>query len=482
MAVITRINLLKNRRTKIVATLGPATSSRDSIKRLIDAGVNMFRLNMSHGDHETHRGVFEHIKSLSEEYSRPIAVMADLCGPKIRTGRFEKGGIDLINGDTVKITMDDKPGRPGVITSQYTALAADVKKDDRILLADGIFELKVMGVQGGEVTCQVVQGGRLTDNKGINLPGVDVSAPSMTEKDFIDAAFALDLGVDYLALSFVRRAEDIIALRQFIGDDPLSPRIVSKIEKPEALINADAIMAATDAIMIARGDLGVELPPEEVPLAQSELIEMAKKFGKPVIVATQMLESMITNSRPTRAEVTDVSHAVTEGADAVMLSGETAMGAFPFEAVATMDRIARQTEAYMWQIGTIGSSEANLVPPLPLKSVIANATSLMSKDLKVNGIMVISTSGVSASAVSSARPAAPIVAIASDHRILRRMALYWGVIPIFADEAGRTNPNELARTIALSARLAEQSQYVLLVRGFNPDPALSSPSITIISV
>lgn len=481
MAVITRIDLLVNRRTKIVATLGPATSSRESIGRLIESGVNMFRLNMSHGDHDTHRSVFQNIKAMSAS-SGPVAVMADLCGPKIRTGRFVDGGIDLINGQNVRISMEDKPGHAGLITSQYTALAGDVNPGDRILLADGIFELKVQAIDDDEVICEVIQGGRLTNNKGINLPGVEVSAPSMTEKDFADAAFALELGVDYLALSFVRKAEDILSLRKFIGDDLMSPRIVSKIEKPEALLNAEAILEATDAIMIARGDLGVELPPEEVPVAQTELIEMAKRYGKPVIVATQMLESMITNSRPTRAEVTDVSHAVNEGADAVMLSGETAMGAFPFEAVATMDRIARQTEAHMWQLGAMGSVDPDLKPPLPIRNVIANATSLMSKDLQAHGIMVISTSGVSASAVSSARPAAPIVAMASDHRVLRRMALFWGVIPIFADEAGRTNPNELARTIAKSAKLAEKGGYVLLVRGFNPDPNLSSPSVTIISI
>ena len=481
MAVITRIDLLKNRRTKIVATVGPTTSSKEGIAKLIEAGVNMFRLNMSHGDHKTHRGVFNHIRELSES-TRPIAVMADLCGPKIRTGRFEGGGIDLVKGQSLRISMEDKLGGPGLITSQYTALAGDVNAGDRILLSDGIFELQVDSVENNEVVCHVLQGGRLTDNKGINLPGVDVSAPSMTEKDFADAAFALELGVDYLALSFVRRAEDILSLRRFIGDDPFSPRIVSKLEKPEALENAEAILEATDAIMIARGDLGVELPPEEVPVAQSKLIEMAKNHGKPVIVATQMLESMITNSRPTRAEVTDVSHAVNEGADAIMLSGETAMGDFPFEAVATMDRIARQTEAHMWQKGAIGSADPGLKPPLPFRNVIANATSVMSRDLKAQGIMVISRSGVSASAVSSARPAAPIVAMASDPKILRRMALFWGIIPIFADEAGKTNPNELARTIAKSAKLVEAGQNVLLVRGFNPDPALSSPSITIISI
>jgi pyruvate kinase len=482
LAIITRVDLLKNRRTKIVATIGPVSGDLESVTRLVKAGVNMFRLNMSHGSHGDHALAYQNIRAVEHQLKLPVAVLADLCGPKIRTGRFPPGGIALITGSEVVVTMRDVPGAPGLIPSQYQALGEDVHTGDRILIADGLLELQVLNVAATEVQCLVIHGGQLTDNKGINLPGVQVSAPSMTDKDNADALFALSLGVDYIALSFVRQAADVHVLRQLIGTDPLGPRIISKIEKPEALINAEDILAASDAIMIARGDLGVELPPEEVPVAQAELIQMARASGKPVIVATQMLESMIQHSRPTRAEVTDVSHAVNAGADAVMLSGETAVGQFAVEAVEIMDRIARQTEAHLWRQGAYGGSLSNLTPPLPLWNVIANATAHMSKELMAHAVMVISQSGLSAAAVSSARPASPVVAITGDERISRRMTLYWGVIPLLEDEAGRTNPNELARRVALSLGLAETGEFVLLIRGFNDAADLNSPSITVITV
>jgi pyruvate kinase len=259
-------------------------------------------------------------------------------------------------------------------------------------------------------------------------------------------------------------------------------QIVAKIEKPEALENAEAILDVSDAVMVARGDLGVELPPEEVPVAQNQLIEMARARGKAVIVATQMLESMITSSRPTRAEVTDVSHAVNSGADALMLSAETASGAHPVAAVEIMDRVARQTEAHLWQRGIYGHIGADMERPLPVWHVIANATSEMSRDLMANGVLVISRSGTSASTVSAARPAAPVVAITRDLAVYRRMAMLWGVIPVLEDEAGRTKPNELARRVASELDLAEPGGYVLLVRGFHENPQLNSPSITVITV
>jgi pyruvate kinase len=482
VAIITRVDLLKNRRTKIVATIGPVSSNLDTLARLVKAGVNMFRLNMSHGSHEDHTQAYQNIRAIEHQLKLPVAVLADLCGPKIRTGRFPPGGIELVTGSRVIVTMRDVLGAPGLIPSQYRALAKDVHAGDRILIADGLLELQVLEVAGTEVHCLVLHGGPLTDNKGINMPSVQVSAPSMTPKDEADAHFALALGVDYIALSFVRQAADVEVLRRLIGKDPLGPRIISKIEKPEALANAEEILAASDAIMIARGDLGVELPPEEVPVAQAELIQMARASGKPVIVATQMLESMIMHSRPTRAEVTDVSHAVNAGADAVMLSGETAIGQFAVEAVEIMDRIARQTEAHLWGQGAYGGNVSNLAPPLPLWNVIANATAHMSKELMAHAVMVISQSGMSAATVSSARPASPVVAITGDERILRRMTLYWGVIPLLEDEAGRTNPNELARRVAQSLGLAEVGEFVLLIRGFNDAADLNSPSITVITI
>ncbi len=479
MAIVTQVDLLKNRRTKVVATLGPSSSSDHTIEQLMLAGTNVFRLNMSHGDHDGHRQVFQKIMAAADQLRRPAGVLADLCGPKIRTGQFEHGGIDLVEGETVTVTTRAGVGSPGLIISQYQDLCRDVVAGDRILLADGLLELSVLSTAAEDAVCRVIHGGYLSNNKGINLPGVAVSAPSLTAKDIADTEFALSLGVDYLALSFVRRAEDVTDLRQLVGDADI--RIIAKIEKPEALANAEEILSVADGIMVARGDLGVELSPEEVPIAQSQLVAMARQHDKPVIVATQMLESMITNARPTRAEVTDVSHAVNSGADAVMLSGETAAGEHPIDAVQMMDRIARQTEAQLWSSGQYGLHGSD-ISPLALNRVIGAATSQMSSDLMARAVLVITQTGVSPNIVSSARPAAPIVAVTSRAQVFHRMSLLWGVIPILDDQAGRTNPNELARRIAVELGLGVPGQYVLLVRGFHHEASLNLPSITVVTI
>ncbi len=482
MAIVTRVDLLKNRRTKIVATIGPASGNEKTCAELVKAGVNVFRINMSHGAHETHLESIRVIRAAAEHLRIPVAIMADLCGPKIRTGRFEGDGVELADGADVTVTTRDVLGTEGLIPSQYEALADDVEPGNRILLADGLLELQVLSRDGKDVHCRVVHGGPLGNNKGINLPGVNVSAPSLTEKDFRDAMFAIENEVDYIALSFVRRPSDIQTLRDLLEEHDCNARIIAKIEKPEALENADGILEATDGIMVARGDLGVELPPEEVPVAQDQLIALARERGKPVIVATQMLESMITNSRPTRAEVTDVSNAVVSGADAVMLSGETAVGQHPVGAVEIMDRVCKQTEAHLWTSGRYGASPPAAEPPLPVWTVVATATAHISKDLMARGIVVISMSGASAATVSAARPAAPVVGMTSDPAIYRRMALLWGLVPLLVDEAGSANPNELSRQIAKELGIAEEGEYILLVRGFHEDPALNSPSVTVITV
>ena len=483
MSIVTQVNLLKKRRTKIVATLGPASCTANIIQQLIKAGVNVFRLNMSHGDHTFHRSTYELIRAAATELDVPIAILADLCGPKIRAGKFKNGHITLTAEEKVIVTVRDIPGEPGLIPSQYRELAGDVIAGNRILLNDGTLELKVDSVDKTEIHCTVIHGGILKDHKGINLPGVKVSAPSLTEKDKKDARFAIDLGVDFLALSFVRTATDIIDLKELINESGKDTAIVAKIEKPEALENANEILDIADAIMVARGDLGVELNPEEVPVAQSQLIDLARRKFKPVIVATQMLESMIENARPTRAEVTDIAYAVTLGADAVMLSAETASGAHPVESVKMMDRIARQTEAHLWQSGFYGTAvESSGTPPLPIWSVIANATSFMSKDLMAHAVLVISNSGMSAATMSSARPAAPVIAISNNSQACRRMSLLWSVIPVLAKEAGTVNPNELARRIAKELQLVEPGQHVLLVRGFHQDEYMNTPSITALTV
>ncbi len=361
MAITLPADLPHYRRTKIVATLGPASDQPETIRRLIQAGVNVFRINMSHGTHDNHAATFAHVRRVAGELGEPTAILADLCGPKIRIGRFLKPPIDLRTNGEVTITTREVPGEPGLIPSQYRRLADDVRAGDRILLDDGKITLEVQHIARTEIVCKIIRGGLLGDHKGINLPNVDVSISAFTDKDKTDARFAIELGVDFIALSFVRSADDITQLRRFIHAANGDLSIIAKIEKPEALANSIDILLAADGIMVARGDLGVELSPEQVPLAQHQLIEEAIRHNKPVIVATQMLESMLAAPQPTRAEVTDVSHAVSSGVDAVMLSGETAVGQYPVEAAEMMARIVVQTEAFMWKqpLAADGSRQAS---------------------------------------------------------------------------------------------------------------------------
>ncbi|MCG3202679.1 MAG: Pyruvate kinase [Gammaproteobacteria bacterium] len=484
MSITTNIDLLKHRRTKIVATLGPSSSDRETITRLLCAGANVIRLNMSHGDHAAHRMRYETVRSVAAGLGQHIAVFADLCGPKIRTGRFAGGQIRLDAGSCITVTTRDVIGESGLVPSQYESLAHDVAPGDRIMLDDGALELRVEQVDGTEIRCKVIHGGTLRDHKGINLPGVNVSAPSLTEKDRADAAFALALGVDFIALSFVRAPEDVHALRDLIAGEGGEAGIIAKIERPEALRNASAIIEAADAIMVARGDLGVELNLEQVPLAQTELIARARALARPVIVATQMLESMIDSARPTRAEVSDVSHAVASGADAVMLSGETAAGRFPVETVEMMVRIVRQTEAYHLrrrQWGSIGSRHPH-ADPKRFGDAVAEAASQLAHDLEAKAIIVISQSGRSAVTVTARRPTASIVGVTPFPRVANRMSLMWGMLPVVDAEVGATNPNQVARRIAREHELAGNGEYILLVRGFHSDPVVNTPSITMLIV
>jgi pyruvate kinase len=484
MAIETTFRILKNRRTKIVATLGPASRDPAMISRLITAGVNVFRFNMSHGSWAEHQTTYQHLRDAAASTGCPVAALADLAGPKIRVGRLKGGRLALTIGDRITITTRAIIGDKATIPSQYQGLAQDVSPGDRILLADGAMELSVQTVAATEVVCEVTQGGVLKDRAGMNLPGVGVSAPSLTEKDRADARFALELGADFLALSFVRRAEDLLELKELVHNRGSHAAVIAKIERPEALASSEAILRYADAIMVARGDLGVELPPEQVPVAQRQLIDQALAVNKPVIIATQMLESMIANARPTRAEVADISLSVSSGADALMLSGETAVGTHPVLAVEMMDRIARQTEGYLWQHGAFGSvgSGKQDKPPIPIGDAVADATALLSRVLSVRAIVVISESGRTALTVSSARPAAPLIALSANQQTYRRMSLLWGVIPMAA------SPDELAHSVALARQvvrrieLAAPGNHILLVEGFRGDPALNAPSITVLTV
>lgn len=488
MSVDTSVQRLKLRRTKIVATLGPASREAEKVEALIRAGTDVFRLNFSHGTHDEHATVYGRVREAAERLGQPVAIMGDLCGPKIRAGTFRGGGVALETGSQVTVTVRDVEGEAGLIPSAYPDLASDVGPGSRILLDDGNLELRVEAVEGTEIRCTVVVGGELKDRKGMNLPGVQVSAPSLTEKDREDAAFALELGVDYLALSFVRKAQDVADLRSLMAARGRSAHVLAKIEKPEALEAIDEVLAVSDGIMVARGDLGVELPPEVVPIAQSQLVDIARARAKPVIVATQMLQSMVDNPRPTRAEVTDVAAAVRIGADAVMLSAETAAGAYPVRSVEIMDRVARETEGYMWRRSAFGSMVPELrrqrAPdePLELDEAVARATGQLSRDLLVRAIVVFTSTGRSAAAVASSRPQAPVLAVAGAPETCRHLNLHWGVVPVHLPNGASENEvNELARRLARDRGLASPGDHILRVWGFHAEAERSTPTLSVLT-
>lgn len=471
------------RRTRIVATVGPASREPDKLEALVEAGVNVFRLNMSHGTQEQHREVIARVREISVRLGRHIAILGDLCGPKIRVGTFHGGEMVLVPGQKVTVTTRDVPGGDGLIPSQYAALANDVRAGNRILLDDGLLELRVERVEGTEVQCVVVHGGRLKDKKGMNLPGVALSTPALTQRDRQDARFLLAEGVDWLALSFVRRPSDIADLRKEIEAAGQSTPIIAKIEKPEAVDALAGILEAADGVMVARGDLGVEMPLESVPIIQADLVEQARHAAKPVIVATQMLESMVTQPRPTRAEASDVSTAVMSGADAVMLSAETATGAFPVETVKTMDRIARKVEAWQSLETHFQQSErdhashaaADRDAALRLRRAVAESTAQLCKDLRVRAVVVRSKGGTSAAQVSSNRPSAPIIALTTDARVARRMNLLWGVIPRVITPEEFEKPKTTARQQADALGLVEPGQQLLLLSGLGKqEPSLTA--------
>ncbi|MBN1608206.1 MAG: pyruvate kinase, partial [Polyangiaceae bacterium] len=480
----------KHRRTKIVVTLGPASNDREVIEQLIAAGANVVRLNMSHGTHDEHRERFMRVRAAAEKLAASVAIFADLCGPKIRVGRFVGGRITLTSGDRVVVTTRQVHGGPGLIVSQYAALAGDVEPGSRMLLDDGNLELRAESIEGTEIECRVVTGGVLKDNKGMNLPGVRVSAPALTDKDREDARFALELGVDQLALSFVRSASDVEQLRSFVRSAGYDVPIIAKIEKPEALDHLRAVMQASDAVLVARGDLGVELPAEVVPNVQEQIVDLARVYTRPVIVATQMLESMMTHPHPTRAEVTDVANAVRSGADAVMLSGETAAGQYPLQALQMMDLVARQTEAYLFQQGSFGSFDAytptcvgdQRATELSVDDAVAAASARLSRDLKVRALVVLTRSGRSMAVMSAARPAAPVIAVCSDPNALKLGCLLWGVLPTAIADDDHQPAVELARALVARYGLAATGDTVLLVQGFSGDPHQNMPSVTVLGV
>ena len=411
------------RKTKIVATLGPASSSAAIIGKLLEAGVDVFRLNFSHGDHAAMTSLITTIRACATKQNRHVGLLADLQGPKIRTGKMKDGAMPLKAGQKITIIPGDALGADGVISTTYTNLPQDVKPGHRILVDDGLLEFKVSAIRGDAVECRVVTGGTLKNNKGMNLPGTKVSIPSLTEKDRRDLEYAIAAGVDFIALSFVREASDVDELKHILAERGCRAMVVAKIEKPEALKNFPEILMSADAVMVARGDLGVEINPERVPLIQKKIIRLCIDAGKPVITATQMLESMIVNPRPTRAETSDVANAILDGTDAVMLSGETASGSHPVAAVRTMARIARDVETNELRFHT----HEHIPPREHIAGAVAEAASLAGSVLKAACIAVHTRSGNFARLVSRRRPSLPIIALTPNPDTERQLALNWGV-------------------------------------------------------
>jgi pyruvate kinase len=419
-------------RTKIVCTLGPASSNPETVLALVEGGMDMARINMSHGSREDHQRSIAAVRTAAEAVRRPVAVLADLAGPKIRVGDLPEP-IELTPGEIV-VLVPAASAREGEIPTTYAPLAREIEPGQGVLLDDGLLELRCTGTDGDRTILEVVRGGTLNSRKGINLPAVNLKAPSLTEKDLADLEFVLDQGVEYVGLSFVRRPDDVIDLKRRVGGRAL---VVAKIEKVQALQAIEEILPETDAVMVARGDLGVELPFERVPLAQKRIVQLANYYGRPVITATQMLESMIEYPRPTRAEASDVANAVLDGTDAVMLSGETAVGAYPLQALDALVKIAREIE----RSGVLERGPRYVTRPsararggaTAREHAVAAATVEAARQIMAPAIMVITRSGFTARLVSSYRPPVPVVAVTTDLSTYRQLAAVWGVDPVLAD-------------------------------------------------
>lgn len=455
------------RKTKIVATLGPASNSPEKLRELIKAGVDVFRLNMSHGTLAEHLQTIKNIRAAGKEAGREAAILQDLCGPKVRVGAMKGGAIDLKTGQEIIVTTESVLGTAEMFSTQYDKLAQDVKPSDRILLDDGAIALKATRVDGNKVYCLVCNGGILKDHKGMNLPGVKISTPSVTQKDMNDLRAGLEAGVDFAALSFVRHPDDLAGVRQAIQASGKTTQIIAKIEKPEALEHLDAIIQTADGLMVARGDLGVEMNVADVPMIQKDIILRSNERDKYVITATQMLESMTHNPMPTRAEVSDVANAIIDGTDAIMLSGETAAGEFPVETVKMMDEIARRTEEYFnhhrpdwnWQ-------RVNLRHPV--QDAIGHAASKIVDDVAISAVAAFTATGGTALFLSKSRPWAPILAFTKTEEAYRRMRLFWGVEPVLMPEIkGREDLRAKAQEYIRYNKLAPAGRRVLFILGTN---------------
>jgi pyruvate kinase len=458
-----------SRRAKIVCTLGPATGSLEQITALVEAGMDVARLNFSHGKHEDHERAYRLVREATDKVGRAVAVLADLQGPKIRLGTFADGPVVWESGRRVCITVEDVPGTVDRVSTTYKDLANDARVGDRLLVDDGKLALTVVDVVGPDVFCLVLEGGPVSNNKGLSLPGVAVSVPAMSDKDAEDLRFALSLGVDFVALSFVRHARDVELVREIMRQEDVEVPVIAKLEKPEAVENLEAIVNAFDGIMVARGDLGVELPLEQVPLVQKRAVQAARERNKPVIVATQMLESMIENSRPTRAEASDVANAVLDGADAVMLSGETSVGKFPIVAVRTMEKIIAAVETEQVMV-------PDLVKQVKHRSVaIVRAAKEIGETLDVQALAAFTSTGRTPQRLAALHTRLPILAFTTDPRVRSRLALSWGVETFLVPEVTHTDDmvGQVDFSLMSIGRLRE-GDNVVIVAGSPPNTAGST--------
>ncbi|MCH4249655.1 MAG: pyruvate kinase [Microbacteriaceae bacterium] len=463
---------------KIVATLGPASDSVETITHLIEAGMNVARLNLSHGTHEVHAQTFANIKEASTRFERPIGIIADLQGPKIRLGTFEPGEHTLVSGQTFTITTEPVEGTAQRASTTFAGLPGDCHPGDPLLIDDGNIQLTVREVTETDVVCDVVVGGRVSDHKGISLPGVAVSVPALSTKDEDDLRWALRTGVDMIALSFVRSADDVQRVHEIMNEEGVHLPVIAKIEKPQAIANLHEIVAAFDLIMIARGDLGVEMPLEQVPEVQKRAIELARQWAKPVIVATQMLESMISNPRPTRAEASDCANAVLDGADALMLSGETSVGAYPVEAVHTMANIITATEKDgLKRIPALGTV------PHTQSGAITRAAAQVGRFLGAKYVCVFTTSGDSARRMGRLREPLPMLAFTYDEATRRRMSVMWGVRSVIVPFLQTTDEIVLSvDTYLIDSGLAEVGDIVIVVLGSPPGIPGSTNDLRVLRV
>lgn len=445
--------LTNKKRTKIVCTLGPASDKEDVLTQLVENGLNVCRFNFSHGSHEEHKVRLDLVKKVREKLNQPIAILLDTKGPEIRTGQFGEPEVLLEEGQKFTITMNDVIGTKEMCTVSYKDLAKDVVSGDTILIDDGLVGLRVEEVNGEDIICVVENSGIVKNHKGVNVPGVKINLPAITPKDRSDIEFGISQGIDFIAASFVRKASDVLAIREILEENNATDiQIISKIENQEGVDNLDEILEVSDGIMVARGDLGVEIPTEEIPVVQKMMIKRCNEVGKPVITATQMLDSMIRNPRPTRAEVTDVANAIYDGTDAIMLSGETAAGKYPVEAVKTMATIAKRTEQTLDYNRILKENSKN---NNTVTDAISHATCSTAVDLNASAIITSTSTGYTARMVSKFRPNCPIIATTNNEKVMRQLGLSWGVYTVKSKKAINTD-----EVIENSIDAAKNANYI----------------------